>query len=96
MNDESRDPEIQALREHWQPPGPAESLDERVRRAYRRNIRSGKRIRRVWLPMLAAMVLAAAAGWMAGARVEHTPRNGPAFVPVRQPQLVVFTQEERP
>jgi hypothetical protein len=99
MHDETRDPEIQALRPHWKPPTPSDSLDGRVLRSYHRGIRSRKRIRRFWVPVLAAVALAAVSGWIAGVRMKGNlaPANsGSAFVPVRQPQIIVVSQGERP
>jgi hypothetical protein len=91
MNDDTRDPELQTFREHWAPPGPSESLDGRVLSAFRRDVRSRRRVRRFW-PVLAA-VLVIAAGRIATVR---TTPPGPVFVPVRQPQLIIVSQGEHP
>jgi hypothetical protein len=97
MHDEDRDPELQALKSYFTPPGPSESLDSSVLRAYRRGIRFRQRIGRFWMPMIAAIVLAAAAGWIAGVqRKSLSTAAGAAFVPVRQPRIIVVSQGERP
>jgi hypothetical protein len=92
MNDDTRDPELRAFREHWAPPGPSRSLDARVLSAFRRDVRSRSRVRGFWIPVLVA-VLVIAAGRIANLR---TNPPGPVFVPVRQPQLIIVSQGEHP
>jgi hypothetical protein len=92
MTDEMRDPELQGLRAHWAPPSAPGALDERVLAGYRREFRSRSLARRVWLPVLAAVLLFAAIR-IAAVRPEH---REPGFVPVRQPQLIIVSQGERP
>jgi hypothetical protein len=92
MNDDSRDPELQTLREHWVPPGPSDSLDGRVLSAFRHDVRSRRRVRRFWIPVLAT-VLVIAAGRIATVR---TTPPAPVFVPVRQPQLIIVSRGEHP
>ena len=99
MHDETHDPELQALRAHWKPPAPSVSLDGHVLHSYRRSIRSRKRIRRFWIPVLATVGLSAVSVWVSGVhlRVDLTvAQSGTAFVPVRQPQIIVISQGERP
>jgi hypothetical protein len=92
MNDEMRDPELQAFRSHWEPPAAPESLDERVLGAYRREFRVRSRTRRVGIPLLAAVLLLIAIR-IAVVRPEQRQLR---YVPVRQPQLVIVSQGERP
>ena len=92
MNDEMHDRELQGLRSHWAPPAAPEALDGRVLAAYRREVRARHLVRRIWIPVLAAALL------LAAIRIaEVRPENRePRYVPVRQPQLIIVSQGERP
>jgi hypothetical protein len=97
MDDETRDAELEALQPYWKPPVPSDELDGRVLRAYRRGIRARRRLRRFWIPVAAVGV--AISGLLAGIRMRARPapaNYGMAFVPVRQPRIIVVSQGERP
>lgn len=86
MNDELRDPELEAMVAAWTAPSPPGDCRARVMRRYDREF---PRKRWFW-PMVAVAV---AAGLIAA--FVAVPR-GTRFEPVQQPRFIIISQGERP
>jgi hypothetical protein len=99
-NDDFRDPEVDIIRSHWHPPRPPATLDDAILATYLRQVGSKRRLRRVWLPILAALMFTSVAGVYFGIRWQQARqpqlKTVPVYVPVHQPRLIVISQGERP
>jgi hypothetical protein len=94
MIDEPRDPDIQALRAHWQPPSPSPSLDQAVLVTWRARF-SRRPLHFFWMPAAAAALVALSFAILATVQ-PPAPVSKSTFVPVRQPRMIVVTQGEQP
>jgi hypothetical protein len=104
MPDESRDPELEWVRAHWDAPPPGRGFHDRILGAYVREAGRGSRrsrpALRTLLAIAAAAVLAAfLGGWLLAPRFS-SPRPGAAgpyrLQPVAQPHFIVLSRGEHP